>query len=69
MARWTVESRANHGIQIKICDTMFLYFKERWITMISTRLLEIELVHNQEQDTAIFNKRGYQQIKEGKVFQ
>ena len=37
--------------------------------MISTRLLEIEPVHNQEQDTTIFNRRGYQQIKEGKVFQ
>ena len=34
--------------------------------MISTRLLEIELVHNQEQDTAIFNKRGYQHQKNAK---
>ena len=37
--------------------------------MISTRLPEIKLVYNQEQDTTISNQRSYQQIKEGEIFQ
>jgi len=37
--------------------------------MIGTILLEIEPVYDQEQDTTIFNWRGYRQIKRGKVLQ
>ena len=28
MARWTTQSRFNHGIKVKIHSTMFLHFQE-----------------------------------------
>ena len=37
--------------------------------MTSTRLPEIELVHNQGQNTTTSNQRGYQQIKGDEIFQ
>ena len=36
--------------------------------MIDTRLLEIELVYNQEQDATTSNWRSHRQIKGGKLF-
>ena len=46
VAEWITQGRINHGIKIKICDTMFLYPKERWIITIGTRLQKIELVYD-----------------------
>ena len=63
----TTQDRINHRIKFKICSIMVLYSKERWITMIDTRLLEIEPVYNQGQDATTFNWRSHRQIKEGKV--
>ena len=37
---------------------MFLYLKERWITMIGTELQEIELIYDKEQNATIFNQEG-----------
>ena len=50
-----VQSRINCGIKLKIHSTIFLYSKEGWIIMTSTRLPEIELVYDQEQDAIASN--------------
>ena len=55
MAKWTVESRINCGIQVKICSTMLLHSKEGWIIVISTRLLEIEPIYDKGQDITTLN--------------
>ena len=47
MIRWTTQSKINK-VKFKIYNTIFLYSKERWITMTSIRLLEIKQVHNKE---------------------
>jgi len=48
MARQTTQGRINYGIKFKICSTMLLYPKERWITIIGTGLQEIEPTYNKE---------------------
>ena len=52
-----------------IYSTILLYSKERWITMIGTRLLEIELVYNKEQDTITLDWEDYQQTERSKILQ
>ena len=67
MVGWIIKSRTNSGIQVKIYSIILLYFKEKWITMISTKLQKVELGHNKEQDTTAFNKRSHWQIKESNI--
>ena len=61
--------KINHGIKVKIYSTIFLHSKERWITMASSKLQEIKLSHNKEQDTTTLNRRSNQQIEGSKVLQ
>jgi len=42
MAGRITQSRTYSRIKFEIYSTMFLHFKEGWISMISTRLLAIE---------------------------
>ena len=49
------QSRVNHRIKFKICSTMFLYTKKRWIIMVGTKLQEIELAYNKRQNTTTLN--------------
>jgi len=58
MVKRTTQDRTNREIKLKICSTMFLYSKEEWISMISTRLQKVELVHNKEQDIITINWRS-----------
>jgi len=46
MVEQTNQDRINCRIKLKICSTIFLHPKERWITMIGTRLQKIEPIHN-----------------------
>ena len=69
MVGWTTQSRINCEIKLKIYGIRLLHSKERWVTIISIRLLKIELVYDQEQNATAFNQRDYWQIKEGKIFQ
>jgi len=57
----------NHGIKVKICNTMLLYSKERQITMTSSGLQETKLSHNKRQDTTTLDRRSNQQIEGSKV--
>jgi len=40
VVRQTTQSRFNCGIKIKICNTLFLYSKEGWFTMVGLILQE-----------------------------
>jgi len=65
---WTAQGKINCGIEFKICSTMFLYSKEKWIIIIGTGLQKIELVCDKEQDTTILNWKSDWQIKKYQVF-
>jgi len=65
----TAQSRTYCEIKFMICSTMFLHSKKRWITMISTRLQEIEPVYNKGQDTIIINRGSNQQAQGCQVLQ
>jgi len=67
MVRRTTKGRINHGIKVKIRSTMFLYSKERQITIASSGLQETKPSHNKKQDTTTLNRRSNRQIKESKV--
>ena len=41
MVGWTIESRINQGIKVKIYSTLFLHSKERLIPTVGSRLLEV----------------------------
>ena len=69
MVGQTTQDRINCRIKLKICNTIFLYSKEKQITMTSIKLLEIEPAYNQGQDIIIFNQKGYQQVKKDEIFQ
>jgi len=58
MARQITQDRINYGIKFKICNTMFLYPKERWIITIGTRLQEVEPVYDKRQDTITLNRKS-----------
>ena len=67
MVGQTAKGQIDKRIQIKICSTMFLHFKEEWIITIGTKLQETESSDNKEQNTITFNWRSYQQIKESEI--
>ena len=46
--RWTTQSKINCKVKFKIYNIIFLYPKERWITMTGIKLLEIKQVYNKE---------------------
>ena len=46
----TTSDRTNCRIKFMVYGTMSLYYKEEWITAISTRLSEIEPVYDKGQD-------------------
>ena len=58
MVGQTAQDRINCGIKFIIYNTMFLYSKEEWITMINIELQENELTHDKEQDATTFNRRS-----------
>jgi len=68
MVKRKTQDRTNSRIKLKICSTMFLYSKEEWIYMISTRLQKVELVYNKEQDI-IINWRSNWQAKGCEILQ
>ena len=55
MVRQITQSRINCEVKFKIYGTILLYPKEGWISMISTRLQEVEPVYNKGQDTVTTN--------------
>jgi len=46
MARQTTQDRINSGINFEIHSIMFLYSKEEWIIVVSTRLQKIEPIYD-----------------------
>ena len=58
VARQTTQGWAHRGIEVKICNTLFLHPKERWFITIGSRLQKIKLSHNQGQDTTTFDWRS-----------
>ena len=55
----TAESWIDSRIQVKIYGTMLLHTKEEQVIIINTKLPEIELGHNKEQDVTILNWGSY----------
>ena len=52
-----------------IYSTIFLHFKEEWITTTSTRLQETEPTYNKEQDAIILNWESNWQTQRDKILQ
>ena len=69
MARQTTQGWAHHGIEVKICGTLFLHPKERRVIMIGSGLQKVKPSHNQGQDATTFNWKSNRQAQEGKIFQ
>jgi len=53
------KNQIDSGIQVKICNTMFLHSKKGQVIMIGTRLQETESGYNKEQDTITLNWEGH----------
>ena len=49
------QGKTYSGIKLKICGTMFLYSKERWILMVSLRLQKVKLAHKKRQNVTAIN--------------
>ena len=54
-------------IKLKIYGTMFLYSKERWILMVSSRLQKVKVVHKKRQNVIAINQRSNQQTQECEI--
>ena len=50
-----LDKQINCGIKFKICGTILLHPKERYIITIGTRLQEAEPIYDKEQDAIILN--------------
>jgi len=61
------QDRINCEIKFKICNIMFLYSKERWITTISTRLQEVKPAYDKGQDIIILNWESDRQAQECQI--
>jgi len=67
MVRQITQGWTNSGIEIMICNIIFLHFKERWVIMASLRLQEIKPGHNKGQDTITLDRKSNQQIEGSKI--
>ena len=69
MARQTTQGRTHCRIKVKICGILLPYPKERWFTMVGSRLQEVKLGHDKGQNATASNWRSNQQTQRGKIFQ
>jgi len=49
------QGKTYSGIKLKIYGTIFLYSKERWILMVSSRLQKVKVVHKKRQNVIAIN--------------